>query len=82
LGGGSERHYQVGGRKVIETEFGSLKVPRQCPLVLLVEVKLVFGICSVLIFKDVGTAVNNFPTFYGIRKFLYLFTRALHWFLS
>jgi hypothetical protein len=28
------RHYRVGGGE-IETEFGSLKVPRQCPLVLL-----------------------------------------------
>jgi hypothetical protein len=37
---GSVRHYRVGGR-VIETEFGSLKVPRQCPLVLLVEARLV-----------------------------------------
>jgi hypothetical protein len=40
-----------------ETEFGSLKVPRQCPLVLLVEARLAFGICSILIFKDVGAAV-------------------------
>jgi hypothetical protein len=28
---------------VIETEFGSLKVPRQCPLVLLVKARLIFG---------------------------------------
>jgi hypothetical protein len=42
---------------VIETEFSSLKFPRQCPLVLLVEAKLVFGICSIFIFKDVGAAV-------------------------
>jgi hypothetical protein len=34
-----------------------LKVPRQWPLVLLVEARLVFGICSVLNFKDVGAAV-------------------------
>jgi hypothetical protein len=33
------------------------KVPRQCPLVLLVEARLVFGICSIEIFKDVGAAV-------------------------
>jgi hypothetical protein len=33
-----------------------LKVPRQCPLVLLVEVRLVCGICSILIFKEVGAA--------------------------
>jgi hypothetical protein len=45
------------GVRAIETEFGSLKVPRQCPLVLLVEARLIFGICSVLIFKDVGAAV-------------------------
>jgi hypothetical protein len=31
--GGSVRHYRV-GRGIIETEFGSLKVPRQCTLVL------------------------------------------------
>jgi hypothetical protein len=36
-------------RGVIETEFGGLKVPRQCSLVLLVEARLVFGICSILI---------------------------------
>jgi hypothetical protein len=42
---------------VIKTEFGSLKVPRQCPLVLLVEARLVFGICSILIFEDVEAAV-------------------------
>jgi hypothetical protein len=41
---------------VIETEFGSLKVPRQCPLVLLVKARLVFGICSILNFKDVAAA--------------------------
>jgi hypothetical protein len=34
---GSERRYRVEGGVVIETEFGSLKVPRQCPLVLLVK---------------------------------------------
>jgi hypothetical protein len=34
-----------------------LKVPRQCPLVLLVEARLVLGICSILNFKDVGAAV-------------------------
>jgi hypothetical protein len=50
------RHYRV-GRGVIETEFGSLKVPRQCPPVLLVKARRVFGICSILIFKDVGAAV-------------------------
>jgi hypothetical protein len=53
---GSVRHYRVGGG-VIETEFGSWKVPRQCPLVLPVEARVVFGICSILIFKDVGAAV-------------------------
>jgi hypothetical protein len=55
--GGNKRHYRVEGGRVIETEVGSLKVPRQCPLVLLVEARLVFGICSILIFKDVGAAV-------------------------
>jgi hypothetical protein len=34
-----------------------LKVPRQCPLVLQVEARLVFGISSTLSFKDVGAAV-------------------------
>jgi hypothetical protein len=40
-----------------------LKVPRQCPIVLLVEARFVFGICSILIFKDVGAAVvaSNYP---------------------
>jgi hypothetical protein len=40
----------------IETKLAVLKVPRQCPLVLLVEVRLVCGICSILIFKEVGAA--------------------------
>jgi hypothetical protein len=42
-GGGevSERHYNVGGGTK-EIIFSVLKVPRQCPLVLLVGVKLVF----------------------------------------
>jgi hypothetical protein len=44
-GGGSVRQYRVGGG-VIETEFGRLKVPRKCPLVLLVEARLVFGITN------------------------------------
>jgi hypothetical protein len=42
--GGSERHYNGGGVK--ETIFSVLKVPRQCPLVLLVGVMLLFGINS------------------------------------
>jgi hypothetical protein len=33
-----------------------LEVPRQCPLGLLVDVRLVSGICSILIFKEVGEA--------------------------
>jgi hypothetical protein len=41
---------------VIETKFSVLKVPRQRPLVLLVDVRLVCGICSVLIFKEVRAA--------------------------
>jgi hypothetical protein len=40
---------KFGGGGVIETEFAVLKVPRQCPLVLLVEVRLVCGIDSILI---------------------------------
>jgi hypothetical protein len=38
---------------VIETKLVVLKVPTY-PLVLLVEVRLVCGICSVLIFKEVA----------------------------
>jgi hypothetical protein len=40
----------------IGTKFAALKVPRQCPLVLLVEVRLVYGTCSILIFKNAGAA--------------------------
>jgi hypothetical protein len=40
----------------METIFAVLKVLRQCPLLLLVEVRLVCGICSILIFKEFGTA--------------------------
>jgi hypothetical protein len=49
LGGGIERRYSV-GTGVIETKFVVLKVPRQCPLVLLLEVRLVYEICSILFF--------------------------------
>jgi hypothetical protein len=52
-----KRKLGEGWCEAIETEFGSLKVPRQYPLVLLVKARLVFGICSILIFKDVGAAV-------------------------
>jgi hypothetical protein len=38
-GGGNERHYILGGQK----SFPALKVLRQCPLVLLVEVSLTLG---------------------------------------
>jgi hypothetical protein len=50
------RDYRV-GEGDNRDEVGSFEVPRQCPLVLLVEARLVFGICSILIFKDVGVAV-------------------------
>jgi hypothetical protein len=53
---GSDRHYRVGGGKS-KQNFAVLKVPRQCPLVLLVEARLVFWICLILNFKDVGAAV-------------------------
>jgi hypothetical protein len=43
-----KRKLRVG---VIETKFALLKVPRQCPLVLLVWVSLVCGIHSILILK-------------------------------
>jgi hypothetical protein len=46
------RESWVGG--VIETKFAVLKVLGQWPLVLLVEVRLVCGICSILIFLKVG----------------------------
>jgi hypothetical protein len=56
LGGGRiVRDYSV-GRGVIEPKLVVLKVPRQCPLVLLVEVRLVCRICSILIFKEFGAA--------------------------
>jgi hypothetical protein len=45
LGGVSERYYSIGGG-IIETKFVVLKVPRQCPLFLLVEVRLVCEICT------------------------------------
>jgi hypothetical protein len=41
---------------VIETKFAVLKVPRQCPLVLIAKVRLVCGSCSILIFKEFGAA--------------------------
>jgi hypothetical protein len=43
-GSGSERYYNSGGVK--ETKLSVLKVPRQCPLVLLIGVRLVFRINS------------------------------------
>jgi hypothetical protein len=55
LGRGSEGHYSWGGGGT-ERKLAVLKVPRQCPLVLLVEARLVCGICSILIFKEVGAA--------------------------
>jgi hypothetical protein len=38
-----------------------LKVPRQCPLVL-VEERLVFGICSIFILKELEVAAVGFWT--------------------
>jgi hypothetical protein len=46
LGGGSERHYNGGGQG--NNIFG-LKVPRQCPPVLLIGVRLEFRISSKLL---------------------------------
>jgi hypothetical protein len=54
--GGVVRDTTVWGEGGIETKLAVLKVPRQCPLVLLVVVRFVCGICSILIFKDVGAA--------------------------
>jgi hypothetical protein len=48
--GGSESHYRFGGG-VIEHNLAVWKVPRQCPLVLLVKARLVLGIYSILILK-------------------------------
>jgi hypothetical protein len=42
--GGSERHYILGGVREKETIFPVLKVPRQCPLVLLIETAHMIGI--------------------------------------
>jgi hypothetical protein len=57
LGGGGERRYDDGAG-VKETIIAALKVPRQCPLVLLIRVRLVLGINSILIliFNSVGGA--------------------------
>jgi hypothetical protein len=41
VGGGSERHYNKGGS---ETIIFDLKVPRHCPLVLLIRVRLEFRV--------------------------------------
>jgi hypothetical protein len=50
-----EREEKIGRGN--RNKMAALKVSRQYLLVLLVEAKLVFGICSILIFKDVGAAV-------------------------
>jgi hypothetical protein len=42
VGGGSERHYNRGGGS--ETIIFDLKVPRHCPLVLLISVRLEFRV--------------------------------------
>jgi hypothetical protein len=56
LKGGSERHYNSGGR-VGKNIFG-LKVPRHCPLVLLIGARLEFRINSTFInFKVLGVGV-------------------------
>jgi hypothetical protein len=44
------------------------KVPRQCPLVLLVKARLVLGISSILNFKDVGAAVVGEMSDFGRAK--------------
>jgi hypothetical protein len=50
------RQTRVFGGGKSKQNFVVFKVPRQCSLVLLVEVRLVCGICSVLVFKEVGAA--------------------------
>jgi hypothetical protein len=47
--GTSERHYILGGIRKKETIFPVLKVPRQCPLVLLVEAAHMIGIRFIII---------------------------------
>jgi hypothetical protein len=51
-GGGSERHYIWGGGGQ-ETLSPVLKVPRQCPLVLLVEVSKAFGTLEGLHYSEI-----------------------------
>jgi hypothetical protein len=48
--GSSERHYILGGVRKKETIYPGLKVPRQCPLVLLVEAAHMTGIRFFIIF--------------------------------
>jgi hypothetical protein len=67
-GGGSERHYRVEG-VLPKHNLTVWKVPRQCPLVLLVKHLINFG------FKDVGADVvggmeSNFVRAILWRKFL------------
>jgi hypothetical protein len=54
-----EREQKFGEGGIIETKFAVLKVPRQCPLVLLVCVRLVCGICLILNFEGVGEAARG-----------------------
>jgi hypothetical protein len=49
-GGGSERHYNSGGG--IGNNIFDLKVPRHCPLVLLIGVRLEFRINSTISFLN------------------------------
>jgi hypothetical protein len=57
LWGGSESHYNSGGWGVLNNIFG-FKVPRHCPLVLLIGVRLEFRINSTFNnFKVVGVGV-------------------------
>jgi hypothetical protein len=45
--------------RAIETKLAVLEVPRQYPLDLLVDVRLVRGIRSILIFKELGAAARG-----------------------
>jgi hypothetical protein len=63
---GSERHTIVLERGNRNKNFAVLKVPRQCPLVLLVEERLVFGICSILIFAEAAVGRYDLSTAAGL----------------
>jgi hypothetical protein len=48
------------------------------PLLLLIFLLLLYGAENM----PVVQLLKNFPAFYGMRRFITVFTRALHWSLS